>query len=109
MKNVKVKKDFIKLEKEYVLPMNIQEVWDLFFNDDAKSPFVKAEEDLGDKFTSIGKWKEYTKKHDGENSLKHRKVTSIAKLPSNAMSTTINNERNSYLLKLSDTELVIED
>ena len=39
----------------------------------------------------------------------HRKVTSVSKLPANPMSTTINNERNSYLLKRSDTALQIED
>ena len=39
----------------------------------------------------------------------HRKVTSLSKLPSNPMSTTINSERNSYVLKKDDVALQIED
>lgn len=66
MKKVHVKKDFTKLEKEYVLPMNITEVWSTFFDNGAKYSFDNALVDLGDKFKSSGKWKKYTKKHNGE-------------------------------------------
>ena len=109
MKQKKLKKDYSKLEKEYVLPMNITEVWDTFFDDEAPYSFDNALVDLGDKFTSIGKWKESNKKHEGADVILTRKVTSVSKLPSNPMSTTINSERHSYVLKKSDVALQIED
>ena len=109
MKKIKHKKDFLKLEKEYVMSMNIKEVWSAFFDDGAKYSFDNALTDLGDEILSEGEWKEYTKKFDGEKALKHRKTTSVAKLPSNAMSTHIDNTRNSYLLKMTDTKLIIEE
>lgn len=58
MKKKKLKPDYEKLEKEYVLPMNITEIWDTFFDDAAPYSFDYALEDLGDKFEKIGKWKE---------------------------------------------------
>ena len=46
--------------------MNITEVWTAFFDDDAKYHFDNALKDLGEKFESIGKWKDYSKKYDGK-------------------------------------------
>ena len=111
MKDKAMRPEYIKLEYEYVLPMNISEVWSAFFDDNAQYSFDLALKDLGDKFGSIGQWKEGARgeTHEGANVIMHRKVTSISKLPSNPMSTTINNERNSYLLKRDDTSLQIED
>ena len=110
MKKKKLKPDYEKLEKEYVLPMNITEIWDTFFDDTAPYSFDYALEDLGEKFEKIGKWKESTgKHHEGADVLLHRKVTSVSKLPSNPMSTTIDSERNSYVLKKDDVALQIED
>ena len=109
MKKIGLKEGFEKLETEYVLPMNIEEVWAIFFADDAKYNFDNAMVDLGDILESIGKWKNYDELHDEERVLKHRVITSIDKLPSNPLSTTVENTRNSYLLQKSDTELVVED
>ena len=61
MKQKKLKPDYEKLEREYVLPMNITEVWDTFFNDEAPYSFDNALADLGDKFKEIGSfWKYYS-------------------------------------------------
>lgn len=109
MEKIGLNEGFEKLETEYVLPMNIEEVWAIFFADDAKYNFDNAMVDLGDILESIGKWKNYEKLHDEERVLKHRVITSIDKLPSNPLSTTVENTRNSYLLQKSDTELVVED
>lgn len=65
MKKIGLKEGFEKLETEYVLPMNITEVWTAFFDDDAKYNFDNALKDLGEEFESIGKWKDYSKKYDG--------------------------------------------
>ena len=107
MKQKKMKPDYNKLEKEMVLAMNITEVWTAFFADDAKYSLNNALIDLGDKFTSIGKWKDAKSgdKHEGADVIQHRRVTSVSKLPSNPLSTTINDERNSYLMVKSDTAL----
>ena len=106
MKTKKIRPDYEKLEREYVLPLNITEMWTTFFDDSAPYNFDNALADLGDKFISIGKWKESSGgHHEGAEVLMTRKVTSVSKLPSNPMSTTINSERNSFLLKKDDMAL----
>lgn len=91
--------------------MNITEVWTAFFADDAKYSLDNALLDLGEKFETIGKWSEGKpgEMHEGTQIILHRKVTSVSKLPSNPMSSTVNDERNSYVLMQSDLGLQIED
>lgn len=57
MKKKKMRPEYVKLEYEYVLPMNISEVWSAFFDDNAQYNFDNALKDLGDKFGTTTQWK----------------------------------------------------
>ena len=91
--------------------MNIDEVWSNFFADNAPYSFDIALLDLGEKFESQPNWDdvEESSEIDGESYFKHRVVKSKSKLPQNPVSSYIDNVRNSYLLTMTDTALVIQD
>lgn len=92
--------------------MNISEVWNNYFALDSPYSFDKALLDLGEVFSEQGAWEEPSddyKEFESQSVLKHRQVVSVAKLPKNPVSSTIDNKRNSYLLQFSDTALAIQD
>ena len=111
IRSIPIRDGYTILESEIVLPMTTTQVYSNFFMTDSKFSVDQALKDLGDSFTDEPEWERATSGFnvDGYKVLKTRTTKFTSQLPSNVLSDTIDNTRNSYLLEASKKSLIIKD